>query len=118
VNLLEIAPVRSAEWEEIDGRVVIERPRPLAPGLRAPLQWLGFLMSTRRIKLDALGSYAWARLDGAHSVAELAEAMRREFGAEVEPAEERLGTLIRQLRSQDMVIYPGWDPDGAGGAAA
>ncbi len=103
--------MRCAEWEEIDGRVVIERPRPLAPGLRAPLQWLSFLMSTRRIRLDAQGSFAWTHLDGARSVAELAEAMRREFGAGIEPAEERLGTLIRQLHSQDLVTYPGWEPE-------
>ena len=107
--------MRCAEWQEVDGRVVIERPRPVTSGLRAPLDWLSFLMSTRRIRLDAQGSFAWAHLDGAHSVADLARAMRREFGAAVEPAEERLGTLIRQLRSQDMLFYPGLDADRADG---
>ncbi len=66
-------------------------------------------MSTRRIRLDDRGSAAWLRLDGRISVRELADEMRAEFGAEIEPAEERLGVLIRQLRSQDLVAYPGWD---------
>lgn len=94
--------------------MVIERPRPTARGLRAATEWLSFLMSTRRIRLDPKGSYAWTRLDGHCSVRQLADAMRQEFGAEIEPAEERLGVLIRQLRTQELVAYPGWD--GAGEA--
>ncbi len=109
VNLLELRPVRRAEWREVDGRVVIERPRPTATGLRAASEWLSFLMSTRLIRLDPKGTFAWLRLDGARSVQQLAEEMRAEFGTEIEPAEERLGILIRQLRSQDLVAYPGWD---------
>ena len=35
--------------------------------------------------------------------------MRAEFGDEIEPVEERLGTMIRQLRTQDFVGYPGFD---------
>ncbi len=72
-------------------------------------------MSTRRIRLDEKGSYAWTRLDGTRSVSELAEGMRAEFGADIEPAEERVGLLVRQLRSQDLVAYPGWDEAGGGG---
>lgn len=103
--------MRCAEWKEVDGLVVIERPRPPVGALRAPLRWVTFLMSTRRIRLDAKGSHAWRQLDGKRSVSELSEGMRAEFGADIEPAEERLGTLIRQLRSQDLVAYPGWDAD-------
>ncbi len=89
--------------------MVIERPPPNRPWFRAPLRWITFLMSTRRIRLDSTGSLAWTRLDGRRSVAELATELRAELGAEIEPAEERLGLLIRQLRSQDLVSYPGWD---------
>ena len=66
-------------------------------------------MSTRRIRLDRRGAAAWLRLDGQTTVRRLAEELRTEFGAEIEPAEERLGILIRQLRSQDLIVYPGWD---------
>lgn len=107
--------MRCAEWREVDGRVVIERPRPVGHGLRSAVDWLSFWMSTRRIRLDVRGSYVWTRLDGGRSVRQLADQMRAEFGAEIEPAEERLGLLIRQLRSQELVAYPGWDEGSATG---
>lgn len=116
VNLLELRPTRSADWREVEGKVVIERPRPAAGGLRAAAEWLTFLMSTRHIRLDDKGSYAWKRLDGSRSIERLAQEMRAEFGAAIEPAEERLGLLIRQLRSQDLVAYPGWDEGGGSSA--
>ena len=34
----------------------------------------------------------------------------RNFGEEVEPAEERVGQLIRMLRRERLLAYPGWDP--------
>ena len=89
--------------------MVIERPRPRTRGLKLPLEWLGFLMSSRRIRLDPKGSFVWKLLDGQRTVQEVANAMRAEFGAEIEPAEERVGLLIRQLRTQEMLLYPGWD---------
>jgi hypothetical protein len=36
--------------------------------------------------------------------------MRGEFGEQVEPAEERVGHLIRMLRREHLLAYPGWDP--------
>jgi hypothetical protein len=97
----------------VEGRVVIERPEPRGRGWRKPLEWVGFWMSTRRIRLDTRGSFAWKLLDGRTSVQQAAEALRAEFGDDVEPAEERVGKLIRQLRSQEMLSYPGWDEEGA-----
>ena len=32
-NLLELVPVRVAIWQEVEGRVVVERPRPRTRGL-------------------------------------------------------------------------------------
>ena len=96
--------------------MVIHRPAPPLPWYRAPLGWLSFLMSTRRIRLDEPGGAAWRKLDGSRTVRRLAEELRAEFGEAIEPAEERLGVLIRQLRSQDLVVYPGWDEPPAGGA--
>lgn len=93
-------------------RVVIERPKPKWRRLAAPLEWLGFLMSSKRIRLDPKGSFAWKLLDGGSSVQCVADRMRAEFGAEIEPAEERVGLLIRQLRTQELLVYPGWDEDG------
>jgi hypothetical protein len=35
--------------------------------------------------------------------------MRAEFGERVEPVEERLGHLIRVMRREGFIGYPGWD---------
>jgi Coenzyme PQQ synthesis protein D (PqqD) len=109
VNLLDVAPVRLAAWQERDGRAVLERPRPRSRGLKSLLDRLAFLMATRSVRLDAIGSSAWKRFDGAATVAEVAGAIREEFGEAAEPAEERLGYLVRLLRREGMVGYPGWD---------
>jgi len=109
VNLLELKPVRLAGWEEIDGRVVLLRPPPTTTGLRRLLDTVLFRLSAHRIRLDEAGSFAWLRLDGRRSVAEVAAEMRRELGASIEPAEERLGVLVRQLRREELLAYPGFD---------
>jgi hypothetical protein len=110
VNLIELAPVRTAKWEEVDGRVVIERPRP-PRFLRAPLEWIAQTLASKRIRLDEIGGFVWKTLDGRITVAEIVEKLRGQFGSEVEPAEERLGQMIRLLRSEGLVGYPGWDQD-------
>lgn len=108
VNLLELAPVRLAAWTECDGRVIIERPKPAAPALRRPGEWLRYWLAVRRIRLDERGSHAWELLDGSRTVADVAEALRRRFGESVEPAEERAGELVRRLHAEDLVAYPEW----------
>jgi hypothetical protein len=105
VNLLELAPVRLATWEEVDERVVIERPRA-SGGFGDRLR---YWLAVRRIRLDECGSFAWRGLDGTQTVAQIAEALRHEFGEQVEPAEERAGQLVRLLHREGLLAYPGWD---------
>ncbi len=108
-NLLDLAPVRLAEHEEKDGCVVILRPRPQSRGLRRLLDRMIWVLSTQRIRLDTIGSFAWHRLDGHATVAEIAAEVRREFGVEAEPVEERLGRLMQMLYGEDWIAYPGID---------
>jgi len=111
VNLLELAPVRVASWEEADdGRVVLTRPRPRTRGARRLADLLSYWMSVRRIRLDEVGSFCWRQLDGRCTVGELARRLREAFGEAVEPAEERVGQWVRIMRHQDMLAYPGHDP--------
>ena len=113
VNLLDLTPRRLAEWSEReDGIMVLERPRPPARGPRHWLQWLRYVMAVRRIRLDRPGSVAWRLMDGRRRVGEIAAAMRRELGDEVEPVEERVGQLIRLLRRDDLVAYAEDDRSG------
>ena len=104
-----MAPIRRATWKEVEGRVVLERPK-----LQGSIgERLRYWLAVRRIRLDEKGSYAWRLLDGSKTVAELAEALRHEFGEQVEPAEERAGQLVRMLHSEDLLAYPGWDEIGS-----
>jgi len=109
VNLLGLAPVRLARWEEVEGRVVVLRPAPETRGIRGLLDRFFFKMSAKRIRLDDVGSVAWRALDGERSVAEVAELLRGEFGDTVDPAENRLAQLVWLLRKEGLVGYPGWD---------
>jgi len=65
-----------------------------------------YALSARHVRLDPVGSAAWLALDGTRTVADVAAALRAEFGTEVEPAEERLGHLVRVLRREGFLAYP------------
>jgi len=108
-NLLELAPRTAAEWEEEGDRVVILRPKPVAKGLRGLWEKFRYFSASSRIRLDDKGSHAWRLMDGRHTVAEVASSLRDRFGEEVEPAEARAGQLVRMLRHEELVSYPGWD---------
>ena len=109
VNLLDLKPARVAEWEEVDGHVVILRPPPRTTGIRRLVDRLLVEMSTRRIRLDETGSAVWLLLDGERTVADVVTEVRALFGDAVEPAEERVGTLVRLLHRQLFVEFPGVD---------
>jgi hypothetical protein len=108
-NLLEMAPVRLARWHEIRGRVILWRPGPRGWGLRGLRDRLVRFLKANRIRLDEVGSHAWLHLDGQRTVAEVASELRHHFGDRAEPAEERLGQLVRVLRKERFLAYPGWD---------
>ncbi len=106
VNLLEIAPVRLAEWEEIEGRVVVHRPLPPARGLRRLWERFVFELAAKRIRLDETGSHVWLLLDGERTVGQVADQLRERLGDAIEPAEERLGQLLHVLHREKFIGYP------------
>ena len=81
---MELAPVRLAPWREVDGRVVIERPKPGSVG--GVREHLRYWLAVRRIRLDDKGSLAWKLFDGTKTVADVATALREEFGEQVKAA--------------------------------
>jgi hypothetical protein len=107
VNLLDLAPVRVAEWEERDGLVVLARPVPQGRGLRGLAARFSSSLAPRSLRLDAMGSFVWRRLDGATTVATIVAAMEDELGGE--QLAERVGMFVRALRRDGFVAYPGWD---------
>ena len=110
VNLLDLKPVRLADWEEKGDRVVLIRPAPSSRGLRRVLDAVTAWMSPHRVRLDDVGSTGWRLLDGTRTAGEVMVVLRERFGEAVEPAEDRLGAFVRMLRFQGFVAYPGWDP--------
>jgi hypothetical protein len=111
VNLLEVIPIRLADWEEKAERVVVIRPQTFRRGLEGLMDRLLFLLSARRIRLDSVGSFTWLNLDGERTVGQVAELLREEFGEKVHPADERLGHLVRVFRREGLVGYRGWDDE-------
>ena len=109
-NLLDVAPIRVADWVTDGERLVVIRPRPRSRGLLLPLDWLAYFMAVRRIRLDEVGTAAWRLFDGARTVGEVAELVRDQFGDAVEPAEQRLGHLVRLLHRERLVCYRALDP--------
>ena len=111
VNLLDLTPVTSAEIEEKDGRVVIIRPRPATRGLRRSIDWLIYLIAPRHLRLDDVGSFCWRQMDGQQTAGDIASALRKKFGASVEPAEERLGHFVQLLQREELVRFPELEPN-------
>ena len=111
INLLAIAPRRIAEWEEHEDCVVVIRSTPKGKGLGRLINRLLFEMSSKRIKLDQVGSVAWLHMDGKKTVGAIADVLRDRFGETIEPAEERLGQLVWVMRREWLVEYSGIDDD-------
>lgn len=109
VNLLDLAPERRAEWEEQESRVVVLRPEPTTTGARLWIDRVLYQLSARRIRLDEYGSCVWRHVDGQRTVADIAAALRDQFGDAVEPAEERVGKLIQVFHREELVAYPDLD---------
>ena len=101
-NLLACRPVRQVDSEEEDGQVVVLRPR----FLRGPFAWWLQPRLKRphfRVKLDAMGSFIWRRMDGETTVQQLAEAMEQEFGGDAAKAVERIEMFLGELARGEMV---------------
>jgi hypothetical protein len=62
----------------------------------------------RFIRFDPVGSLIWKQLDGRRTVAEVAVAVRREFGEEAEPVGERVGLFVSQLHQLELIRLPGY----------
>jgi hypothetical protein len=105
INLLDLTPVREAEWKDVDGWVVLQRPPPGRGGLRGLGDRLSFAMAARRIRLDDLGSCSWKCFDGETTVGDACAVLRERFGDSIEPVEERLGRFVRYLHQDGFLSY-------------
>lgn len=104
-NLLDLTPVREAAWKDVDGWIVLQRPRPSRRGLRGMADHLSYLMAPRRLRLDDIGSCSWRCFDGGTTVSGVCEKLRSRFGDSIEPAEERLAHFVRHLHRDGFLSY-------------
>lgn len=103
VNLLELKPLRSYEWENPDGqRVTVLVPRFGYPRL---MKWLSprLAQSRFRVRLDDFGSFVWLQCDGRTTVAEISERLRSRFGGTVEPVYDRVCCFMQRLLRDQYV---------------
>lgn len=58
----------------------------------------------KRITLDSYGSFVFRRIDGQTAVREIGEALRAQYGDQVEPLYDRLSLFLSQAESQCRYI--------------
>ena len=104
VNLLALVPAQVASWSEDGGKVLLELPAP-EHSWRRPFAVLTYKIWNKKVRLDEVGSAAWKLFDGQRTVADVAQRLRAEFAERVEPAEERLGILVRMLHRGGLIAY-------------
>ena len=103
-RVLDCVPYRLAESQTVsDGHIVAERPAPTSRGLRGAWDRLRWLMSHPRIRLDALGSAVWQRIDGETSLAEIAAATAGVFPDRAEQLDERVALFATALEHQGLI---------------
>lgn len=104
-NLLDLKPVRLFEFEvQAEEKVTI-----LIPKFRDKLlgKYLQPYLRKKyyKVKLDKFGSFVWTNCDGRKTVSEIAERLRQKFGAEAEPAVERVAKFVQHLYRGDCVKF-------------
>ena len=105
VNLLDLKPSRTYEWETDgnDGVIVLVpkfRNRLLVSWLLPRLRSQHF-----RVKLDAFGSHVWLNCDGTKTVHEIGQSLKQRFGHTIEPVYDRLAVFIKRLQQERFIQF-------------
>lgn len=104
-NLLDLKPIRMFEFEEgPTANVTLLIPKFRDKILGKYLQPI-IKKKYYRVKLDTLGSFVWTQCDGRTTVNEIAERLRQKFGAEAEPAVDRVAKFIQHLYRGDCITF-------------
>ena len=104
-NLLDMVPVQNVEWnKKDDGKVTLEFPKLRSRLLRTIIKRMG-VNPFAKVHLDEFGSFVWEQCDGNQPVYQIGKNLKSKFGDSIEPVYDRLGLFIRQLASQNCLIY-------------
>lgn len=96
-------PIVKSETSK-NGLVVLLKPKyknqflvkHLIPNMKHPFY---------KINLDNIGSAVWNKIDGLKNAVEIAEELEKELGEQIQPAYERLGIFLSQLKRGKFIEY-------------
>lgn len=58
-----------------------------------------------KIKLDKFGSFIWLNMDGSNTIKDIINRSKKEFGEEIQPADERINKFLLQLFENKLVSF-------------
>ncbi len=104
---LNARPVRNpeVEWTERDGEVLLRVPLPKGKWMPILKSVSGAPQRERKVQLDELGSYVWARCDGERTVLSICEALCDDYKLSYREALVSLTTYLRQLGKRGLVGF-------------
>ncbi len=100
-DILNAYPVHKCEWEEKNGLITVLVKKPL--NFIEKIFFKKMLDKPFRVDLDKIGSFVWKNCTGDKTVSDIVKLCVKEFGDEVEPAEERVKLFIEQLNKNRMI---------------
>lgn len=110
LEALAFKPVKSRQISEIrleTGEVVIEYPLAVRPLIAAVARRLGKspqdLVQTKKLQLDALGTFVWDLVDGKHSVRRMIKIFAETHRLENREAEVSVTQFIRELGKRGLL---------------
>ena len=105
-NWFLLIPVRNLSWEINKETKLVELKKPKFKNKWLKKYLLPYLKNPEyRVKLDNIGSFVWNNIDGTQSCHQISEKLKKEFGASVEPVEERLGNFFQSLTRYNFILF-------------
>jgi hypothetical protein len=109
-NILEYVPVRNCPFGRDDkGRVYLIKEKTKNKLLKRIIAALGRSQQFH-IHLDDLGTAAWLAADGERTILDIVAALKRERGAGLEQAEQRLAKFFALLARDGFIKWTSSDP--------
>ena len=108
-DALEYVPAKSSQISEVrleTGEVLIEYPLAVRPLIAAVAKRLGGLQGTRQTKklqLDAMGTFVWDLMDGQRSVRMIVQIFAESHRIGNKEAEVSVTSFIRQLGQRGLL---------------
>jgi len=106
---LDMVPVRNTEVKEAamdDGLLRLSYPLAVKPWFGRLAEKVGMWDKRPMIKeveLDEMGTFVWERIDGEHSVRNIAEAFVKEYGVQTREAELSVTAFIKTIGQRGII---------------